>query len=345
MVTLKDVARAAGVSKMTVSNVLNGRSGQVSAETSRRVLEAVAELGYAGNAAARALSASRSGIVLFVYGAPLPEHIPYGNPHDTVLLQAIERRVTEAGKHLMVRSSADVSEVARQLGSWNADGAILYGPMPDEVEALRAAHDVPMVFVDAVAPTPAPVAAVGLDDQLGGYLATRHLVEAGHRNIAFVGPVMGRPGVVADRQRGYLQAMEETEGATGGWFHAATVFYGPARDLVPELLADPRGFTAAVATADIIAVGLLKGIEDQGMRVPDDFSVVGFDDIYLAELVTPPLTTVHQDVHEKGRLAADLLIDQIEHGAKPARVLLQPELRVRASVGPPQGRSGRSPGR
>jgi len=333
VVTLKDVARVAGVSKMTVSNVLNGRSGQVSEETSRRVMEAVKKLRYEGNAAARALSAAKSGIVVFVYPGPDSKQFGFGNPHDSLLLHAIEQRISGAGRHLMVRSSAnDVSTTARAIGSWNAEGAIFYGVLADEVPKLRASHNVPMVFVDAVGPE--PTATVGIDDKLGGYLSTKHLLDAGHRRIAFVGPLDPRRQVVQDRCAGFEQAMAEVPGAVAATFYSDTEFTF-ARQTADQVLTDQRAFTAAVATADTIAVGLMRAVQGQGLNVPRDFSVIGFDDIFLAEMVSPPLTSVRQDVLEKGRRAADLLLSQLANGQTTEHVILTPRLTVRESVAPP----------
>ncbi|MDF1489583.1 LacI family DNA-binding transcriptional regulator [Tessaracoccus caeni] len=336
MVTLKDVARVAGVTKMTVSNVLNGRTGQVSEQTSRRVMQAVKELGYERNAAARALSAARSGIVVFIYPGPNSRQFGFGNPHDSLLLHAVEQRISEAGKHLMVHSSVDdVMVTARQIGAWNADGAIFFGILADQVSELRAVNDVPMVFIDAVGPD--PVATVGLDDKAGAYLATKHLLSAGHRRIAFVGPLAHTGGVIQDRLAGFEQAMSEAPGTVKAAFHSETT-YSNASSIAPTILADPRRFTAAVTTADTIAVGLLRTAQMAGLHVPDDFSLVGFDDILLAEMTAPPLTSVRQDVLEKGRRAADLLLSQLANGQTTERVVLTPSLTVRESVAPPRDR-------
>lgn len=334
MVTLKDVARVAGVTKMTVSNVLNGRTGQVSEETRTRVLDAVAQLGYEPNAAARALSRAESNIVVYVYPRPSKDHpsVTFNTPHDALLMHAIELRVSAAGKHLMVHSATDAASTARRLSSWNVDGVIFFGVFGREAQALRQAHNVPMVFIDVMGPE--NISVVGVDDELGGYLATKHVLDAGHRNVAFVGPLVHDSGPVEERLIGYRRAMAEVAGTIEATFNSDTVL-----PLHPEvsrsIIEDPRSFTAAVTTADTIGAGLIQDMKAMGIRVPEDFSITGFDDVYLAEMVTPALTTIHQDVLKKGTLAADMLLSQLATGSTTQREILTPELKVRDSVAAP----------
>lgn len=333
MVRLQDVARAAGVSKMTVSNVLNGRVGQVSEETSQRVTALAKKLGYEPNAAARALSAAKSDIIVLVYNNPEDGTNALENPHDALILGEVERCVTAAGKHLMVHAGSNVADTARRLRSWNADGAIFLGVVAEHVPTLRSAHDVPMVFIDAYGEE--PIASVGLDDHLSGYLSTKHLMDAGHRNIGFVGPLVESSGVIRARYNGYLEALRETSGCLEATFWCDTVFE-EAKSLAPTLLADDREITGVVTTADVIAAGLFKGVTDMGRDVPTDLSIIGFDDTLLARALTPGLTSMHQDIAAKARAAVDVIVDQLRTGPRPQQVVLTPQLIERESVGSPR---------
>ncbi|MFD7709333.1 LacI family DNA-binding transcriptional regulator [Streptomyces sp. NPDC059786] len=316
MATLQDVADEANVTKMTVSNALNGRRDRLSDATYERVMAAVRKLGYVRSATARSLSAKRSHIISLGYVPSTHGRAETSlGHHDSVFLGELEKRVTESGRYLMVHAVTDVTSTAASLKSWNVDGAIFLSTLGDEAEVLRRAHDVPMVFVDNYADSPL-ISNVRVDDYRGGYLAGRHLTGAGHRRIAFVGPALSPPGVVHERHRGFAAALADA----GVRLDPAHVFFcetaiEPARELAARTVAaGPPPFTAVFATADIIAAGLLKGFQRAGLHVPRDMSVIGFDDVEIAELVTPELTTIGQDVPQKAHAAADMLHRQLTGG-------------------------------
>lgn len=336
MVTITDIARVCGVSKMTVSNVLNGRDGRVSAATRERVREAAAALNYRPSAAARSLSAARSEIISLVYYAAAEGDLGLSNPHDAMLLGEIERHVSAAGKHLMIHAATDAADTAGRLLSWNVDGAVFLGVLADEVELLRRDQDVPMVFIDAY--TDAEVSTVGIDDARGSYEATRSLLAAGHRSIAFVGPDATSAGVIDSRFTGFKRALTEAGLDADEMRVIANLTFADADAAADDLLAHPRKFTAAVVTADILALGLIKAFARRGVQVPEDFSLVGFDDLPIADMVSPSLSTVRQDIAEKARAAVELLTDQLEGRREPRRIVLDPILVERESVAPPRER-------
>jgi LacI family transcriptional regulator len=316
MPTIQDVAREAGVSKMTVSNVLNGHRDRVSPATIARVMEVVGRLGYVPNATARSLSARRSNIVALVFpgrdGRDAGEVVPLTNPHDSLFLSEVESHVTRAGLYLMVHSVNSVESTANSLRSWNVDGAIFLGTRADEVAALHAAYEAPMVFIDNHG-TSSHISNVGIEDRLGGHLAGRHLIEAGHRRIGFVGPR-----------------------CDAGFDAAVTA--------AQQVLAAPQRPTAVFATADIIAAGLLKGFVRAGYPVPGQISIIGFDDLEVGRHVTPEITTLHQDIPGKAMAAVEVLLAQLAQWPtiRSERRVLGVTLVERESVGPPpaDGTSG-----
>lgn len=323
---------------MTVSNALNGRHERLSETTLARVMDTVARLGYVRSATARSLSANRSNIVSVTYqptsrtgaGATLGQH-------DALFLGELELHVTRAGMYLMVHSTTDVQSTARSLKSWNVDGAIFLSTLGDEVEVLREAHDVPMVFVDNYGASPA-ISSVRVDDFRGGYLAGERLVRAGHRHIAFVGPSLFDTGVVRQRYLGFSKALYDH-----GITHSPALKricqteYEPALALAGALVRELPEVTAVFATADDIAAGLVNGFHRAGRSVPDQMSVIGFDDIDLARVTTPEVTTIRQDIPAKARAAAEMLHRQLDRGADRTvdRVTLDVTLVERGSVGPP----------
>jgi LacI family transcriptional regulator len=333
--TIRDVAEAAGVSAMTVSNVLNGRTARASAATVRAVEEAVARLGYVPNGAARALSAKASAIVALVYRAEQDATPRLANPHDSVFVGEVERAVSRAGQHLMIHAAEDVVTTTRNLRTWNVDGAIFLGALAEQVAELRQHADVPMVFVDTYEPT---TTSIGVDDRLGGRLAGAHLAGLGHRTHAFVGPDTTIGGVVQERFLGWSDAL-----AAGGLdagampvVRAQTTFEA-GLDAADRLLALPTLPTAVFCTADVLAIGVLKGLARAGVRVPRDVSVVGFDDTPECRYVTPALTTVGQDVRAKGHSAVELLHRLVAGDAATApRTTLPVQLVERESTAPPR---------
>lgn len=335
MATMRDVAQAAGVSPMTVSNVLNGRRARVSPATVSLVEEAIARLGYVPNGAARALSARSSGIVALVYRSDGDDGPALANPHDSVLVGEVERWVSRAGRHLMIHAAEDVVSTAGSLRTWNVDGAIVLGVLAHEVDELRRLSDVPMVCVDT---TDGPIATVGVDDVGGGHLAGAHLAGLGHRRLAFVGPDATIGGVIEDRYRGWRAGLAEHGVDDTVVIRTATSSFEAGLDAATRLLAAPDRPTGVFCTADILAVGLLKGLLGAGVRVPEDVSLIGFDDLPECRHLTPALTTVRQDVRAKGRSAVELLTQVMAAaGSTAVRTTLPVELVHRETVAPPRG--------
>lgn len=329
---------------MTVSNALNGRHDRLSEATLQRVLETVDRLGYVRSASARSLSANRSNIVSLVYqptsrtgaGAALGQH-------DALFLGELELHITRAGLYLMVHSTTDATSTARSLKTWNVDAAIFLSTLGDEVEVLRRAHDVPMVFVDNYASSPL-ISSVRVDDFRGGYLAGERLAGAGHRRIAFVGPSIYETGVVRQRYLGFVRALEDH-----GIVHDPALIrvcpteYEPALALAGAMTEELPDVTAAFATSDDIAAGLVNGFRTAGRVVPEQVSVIGFDDIDLARVTNPQLTTIRQDIPAKARATAEMIERQLALGAEREsdRVMLDVRLIERGTVSAVSALSGR----
>lgn len=333
MATLRDIAALVGVSTMTVSNVINGRSGKVSPATVERVLQAVHDLEYVPNASARALAAKRSNLIALVYPDSLLS-MALANPHDSVFVGEVERHVSRSGRHLMIHSAESVVSTAANLKSWNVDGVILLGSLNEEVNELRERCNIPMVFVDNYSSSPA-ISRVGIDDYQGGVLAARHLIESGHRDLAFVGPRVDDNSVVGQRFRGFRHAIDEA----GLSLPASAIFqvdpvFEQAQTLAERLAGDAGRPTGFFATADILALGLLKGFAAQGVTVPTDVSIVGFDDIPEAQHSTPGLTTIRQDAPQKALASVELVLRLMERWPQesPEQIVLDVELTRRQTV-------------
>jgi DNA-binding LacI/PurR family transcriptional regulator len=326
---MHDVARLAGVSHQTVSRVLNGQP-HVSAATRARVVAAMRALDYRPNTFARALVTQRSqriGVLSF-------DSRLFG-PGST--LHAIEREARAAGFGVAVagmsdHAGGDVDEAVEALRAQAVDGVIVIAPNRAAVRALGVlATPVPVVALEAEF-YDQPV--VAIDQRQGAALATAHLLDLGHRTAWHVaGPLDWREAELrVEGWRDTLLAAGATVPAplSGDWTPRSGYDAGlelAARDDV----------TAVFAGNDQMALGLVHALSERGRRVPEDVSVVGFDDIPEAEFFRPALTTVHQDFDEVGRRGLDLLLARIDQADTLANVTIAPTLVSRASCAPPPG--------
>jgi LacI family transcriptional regulator len=358
-VTTHDVARAASVSRVTVSRVLNDHYN-VTDKVRQRVLQAAADLGYITQKATTSLIAingaapKRPVRVLRTIGfffASLHGHEPVaGNPFWSPVLHGVEREATAAGIGVTYRSINQLDQldgVADAIRAARADGVLLVGPAtPATVRALLEC-DRPLVLVDNWVPG-LPVDAVLSDNFGGGRAAVAHLIELGHRDVAFIGgpvrispaPALHRSNTVwsiEQRALGYWTALREAgiqpderlyetgNLSTAGGYRACQ-----------RLLAGGRPFTAIFCANDESAVGAMRALHQAGRRVPADVSVVGFDDIDIAQHLTPPLTTVRVDKEAIGTWAVQrLLARALAPTAVPATVALQVEFIQRETVAAP----------
>jgi DNA-binding LacI/PurR family transcriptional regulator len=322
---MHDVAALAGVSHITVSRVLNDYPS-IRPETRDRVLAAIAELGYRRNLAARALVTSRTRAI----GVLSPEVAQHG-PASSVL--AVESAAREHGYHPLVTAAAvehDATVTALEfLLDQAVEALVVIAPHETVLAAIRDLDiRVPLVTLQA----PDRPGGIGVDQAAGSRLATEHLLGLGHTRIQHLaGPE--RYLEAAARRRGFADAMGYAgltagEPLAGDW-SAASGFAAAAR-------LDPAT-TAVVVANDQMAIGLLAALADAGRSVPDDISVVGFDDVPEAAYVRPALTTVHQDFALIGRRAVEALLAQFapDTSDEASDAPIPPRLVVRASTAPP----------
>jgi LacI family transcriptional regulator len=334
-VTQFDVARRAGVSRATVSNVLNNRTGgsvRISEATRERIRAAAQELGYQPHAAARSLRSGLSGTI----GIVIPDAC---NPHFWAIVRGVEAVAREQGYQLVLAVTGLEPEREREslraLAQRRMDGLLLLltypGRLATELEALRLQGGAIVTFGSVLPGKDA----VALSYSAGAREVTEHLLQLGHRRIGIIHGV-ARPALGADRLLGYRRALR---GAGLPRDEALVVHCGPtlAEGLQAALqLLDrvPRP-TAILGVNDLMAVAALRAAAERRLSVPRDLSVAGFDDIDLAAYLVPPLTTVRIESEEVGRQAAQLLFRRLKEPAlPPQRVDIHARLVVRGSTGP-----------
>jgi len=335
-VSIKEVAARAGVSVGTVSNVLNRTDG-VRAETRARVEAAIAELNFVRNESARQLRARRSRIVGVLV-------LDVTNPFFTEVARGAEEVLNSAGLSVVLCNSdtdeARQSSYLQLLTEQRVQGILLVpvGPIAEQVSQLRR-HGIATVLLDSKT-LDGTVCSVSVNDVDGGHRAIEHLLDMGHRRIAFVGG-KGRESQVADRAKGaHLALLNHRDSDSEllsltvrsltipGGFEAATQ--------VLDIPAEHRP-TAAFCSNDLIALGMLRELHSRGVTVPDEFAIVGYDDIDYAGAAIVPLSSVRQPARQLGRVAAELLLDESsgnEHHHRQA--VLETELVVRESSAAPR---------
>ena len=338
MVTSEQVARLAGVSRATVSRALNG-SPKVSEKARSRVQEAIASLGYEPDVVAQSLVRQRSrtiALCLF-YGEKGIALAPFAQTRRYFyldMLSDVEQAISAESYDLLLPSSPSFQKnYVRSLQMRRVAGvlAISLSPNDPRIEELIAS-DLPTVFVDSIAQGKRATY-VTSDNSDGSRQVTEHLLALGHRRIAVIaGSIVGAIGMerLLGCQRTLAQAglaLDPNLVVQAGWNTEEA--YQATRDL----LSRRRDFTAILAGSDLMAIGILRALHEQGIRVPEEVSVVGFDDVNLSRYTEPPLTTVRQDREEMSRSAVQLLINMIEENGVASPVIVPTKLIVRASTG------------
>ncbi len=329
MATIREVAESAGVSYATVSHVINN-TRLVSPETRERVVAAMDALHYRPNALARSLRQGKTNTI----GLVLPDS---ANPFFAEISRSIEDAAFKKGYSVFLcNTELDTQRelfYVDVLSKKQVDGIIFVaaGDQADSVDFLLR-RSMPLVMVDRNVPT-VEADAVLTDNQLGGFLATQHLLELGHTRIACIaGPSSITPS--AERIIGYRQALEQAGISydenliVRGDYHAQS-----GMDITHSLLTMTPRPTAIFALNDLMAIGALRAATEAGYLIPDDIAIVGYDDLEIARFTNPPLTTIAQPKKEIGRQAVHLLVDRMsEKSRPPSRLVLPPELIVRRST-------------
>ncbi len=330
MTTIRQVAKLAGVAPITVSRVINN-AGYISAETRQKVEAAVSQLGYVPNTLSQSLRWKQTGMLALVL-------TDVTNPFWTTVARGVEDAASEAGYHVILCNTDEFpqkqEEYLTALLQKRVDGMLLV-PARDDLEDIQRVQmlKVPLVVLDRRLSQPV-ADAVRCDSESGAYQLTRLLLERGHRLIALLtGPE--HVATATDRVTGYRRALR----AAGLDSDGESVFYGAftiqsGQDMARQALAlNPRP-TAIFAGNNFIAIGMMQTLREAGIRVPEEISVVGFDDLPASLLLDPFLTVAAQPAYEMGREATNLLIKRLAgDGAQaPQEVVLPVEIVERKSV-------------
>lgn len=328
--TLADVAAQARVSTATVSRCLN-EPDRVVAKTRNRVLAAVKELGYSPNFSARALAARRTNTI----GAVIP------TMDNAIFARGIQAFQEELGRHgftLLIASSSyseDLeAEQLQTLAARGADALLLIGHhRSQEIVDLLHRREIPALVAWAYNPS-APLPSIGFDNRASMATLARAVIERGHRTLGFISAHTAANDRARDRITGVKLAMSEA-GLEPDSLAVIETDYGieTGAEAFKALMSGPTRPTAVMCGNDVLAIGAQRAAKDMGLSVPDDVSITGFDDIELATLAEPALTTMHVPHREMGKRAASMLIEMINGRSDIPSVKLETEIQIRQSLG------------
>lgn len=330
MVRIKDIAQQLGVSSTTVSNVIHGKSKKASPELVAKIQEALAREHYVPNMAGVLLAQNSSKII----GIVLNNKIKYGDkmlqdPFISEILGGLENSITEKGYFTMLHNTRDIMDVARIVTMWNLDGVILIGFEKEDYDSLRERIDKPFVSVDGYFKTEVDkFVNVGINDYDGGYKMAKYLVSMGHKDILYIAD--GHMGSEAARIKGIEVYMEEA-GHDFTYKKCCPLISSKENErmefldqMANEIIEKKNKYTALFFASDRYAIEAMNYFQDKGIKIPDDISIVGFDDTAYATVVRPYLTTVRQDILLKSVVITNTLMNIINKYEIPSNSLKLP---------------------
>jgi DNA-binding LacI/PurR family transcriptional regulator len=334
-VTIKDIAKKAGVSIATVSYIINNTK-PVTPETRDKVLQAIKELNYRPNYSARGLANYRTnliGVLIPYWDEDTKQGVMFDNPFYSELVRGVEVVTSKHHYHILLMGISDRPQAVTDLVQQrDLDGLIVVGAYQELVASLTKI-EIPVVLVDTYAEH-SRFYTVQIDDEYGGYLATQYLLTMGHEKIGLLTGELFPQGVAVRRFQGYKKALAERGlEVNHKYVYETKISTQGGYEGIDHLLQQAPDLTALFSMADIMTIGILKRLREAKLKVPDHLSIVSFDGVLYPEFLNPALTTIDQDIFEKGRIAATLLIKLIfgEKITEP-HVVLPVTLAARESV-------------
>lgn len=309
--SIYDIAKYIEVSPTTVSYVINNK-GKVSWETRQKVLKAIEELNFVPDTTARSLSTGKSHLIgLFL---PLDNAaIAFTqNPFYVEFLSGLELGIADYDYDIVIGCQRNANNFGEWVHSRGLDGAIMLGRYPEKTYQKIKKLNIPIVLIDVYEEYPEKFYNIRIDDKKGMYDATKYLIDHGHKRIGFVG-APSRNMIDYNRYLGYQQAMQEAELTieNGYLFDEFSTFDGGLN--TGKQIIERKNVTAVVCCSDIVAIGIIRKFNECNINIPEELSIIGFDDIQDAKFIYPGLTTIRQDIRLKGELAARTIINHFNH--------------------------------
>lgn len=334
MITIKEMANILGISTTTVSNVIHGKTKEVSKETIKKVEKLLKEYDYIPNINARNLATNNSKIIGVAMNFVKDKYENFINdPFTSEIIGAIEKSIRASGYFMMLYISDNISEILKYVSTWNVDGLVFLGIQKDDGKKIKEKYKKPMVFIDSYFYDEViDFVNIGLQDNRGAYEMTKYLIECGHKKIGFC--TDNCKGIDYQRFIGYQRALKDY----GIQFQEEDfILLKPVQGNIDASLVNvynlSKNYTALFCMSDYYAVKIMNYMTDRGRKIPDEISIAGFDDNIYGQIARPALTTVHQDITRKGEIAIECLLAMIQ-GKEPENklVMLPVELKIRDTV-------------
>lgn len=330
-ITIKDIAEELGLSTATVSNVIHGKTKKISERTISKVQEKLQESGYIPNMAAVLLAQNSSKIICVV----LSDDIKYDgkmieDPFVSSVLNGLSKEIAQKGYFMMVKEEKNLSNIVKYASMWNVAGLILMGYCEIDYDNLRSQMHIPFVVVDSYKKEVHHYSDVGLDNIRGGELAGEYLIQNGHSKIMYIAD--NKEGCDYDRYVGLKKSLNQ---------HGFEIMLNDFKLISMNektrienynmIFREIERYTAVFSASDVYAIEFMNFLIDKGLSIPDEFSVMGFDNIPLSNCVRPRLTTISQDMKQRAKVAVELLEELINEGIAKT-VLLPVSLEIRESI-------------
>lgn len=332
--TIKDVAKAANVSIATVSLVLHNNE-RISSETKRKVLKRIKQLHYHPSRSARGLVSRKTGNIGFIV---TEEHFLRTESFYTRVFLGTEFEAREKDNYVLLATISSSFKKGDPLPRFilerNADGILIVGKVPEAfIESIKK-YNMPILFIDYLPPN-GDFPSVIIDNERGGMLATEYLINSGHQNIAFIGGEISHQSIT-DRLRGYKLALEKANINNGNGLVVTNDEYLSRQNgyrSAEKLFIQNKNVTAIFASNNATAIGVIQYLKDNNLNIPDDISLIGFDDVEADIMIDPPLTTIRVPKVKMGTEAVQLLLNIIKTETTTAKKIIVPiELVVRESI-------------
>lgn len=312
MIRIKDIADRAGVSPTTVSNVIHGKTGRVSKATVEKINRILKEMEYVPSISARMLANNRSGLIGVALGFMKKGNASsFEDPFVSAMLGNLEYQIREHGYYMMLVARHEQDDIMQQALGWNFDGMIAMALKEKEIAELSERLGKPLVTIDQYLPPELGVRSITMDDRGGAYQMSQYLIGKGHKKFLFLSDC--DLGVDHYRWLGVRQAMEEAGIEDFESRHIVIPWNPEQREKAyEEMLPFFKKQTALFFSSDYYALEASNFLQNRGIKVPEEISIAGFDDVTYATLARPKLTTVHQMVDGKARRAVEVLMHLIQ---------------------------------
>lgn len=331
-ITIKDIAEKLGVSTATVSNVIHGKTKRVSKHTIELVQKSLEESGYIPNMAAVLLAQNSSKIVCVVLSNDRKyEGQMISDPFISCILNGLSKYLDDKGYFMMIKEEQDIDKIVQYASMWNMAGLILIGYCENNYDDLRRKIRIPLVVIDGYFEKIENCVNIGIDNYNGGYKAGSYLIKKGHKKIMF----LSDNDLCGDHERysGFRKALEDNNiMCSDEDFKHLPMDKELRYDYYKILFSQLENYSAAFCASDIYAIEFMNYLIDNGAKIPQDLSIIGFDDIRECESVRPRLTTIKQDINARAKAACEVLDGLIRKKKNIKNIILPVELIERDSV-------------